>query len=228
MADPQVAVWVLRPDDVQSLGASFTDALSDAERARAARFHVPADALAFTAAHALLRHALSLRWPQVAPRAWTFSTGPHGKPRANEAPGDCNLSHCRALVAVAVSGGPAVGVDVEAHRPALATDDVAAGAFGPRELADLRAQPDEAARLDRFFARWTVKEAYLKATGVGLHDALPDEEFDLASGQARRLRGLTPGAWPAWWWKPEPDATLAVCVAGAEGPPRWAWWPGLG
>ncbi len=223
MAETGIDVWVLRPADVPTLGSDFTAVLSAEERARAARFHVAADAQAFIAAHALLRHALTRRWPHVAPSAWTFSSGPHGKPRAKEAVGDCNLSHCRPMVAVAVSDGPAVGVDVEALTPSLATGEVAERVFGPAELADLREQPDEASRLARFFARWTVKEAYLKATGIGLHDALPSEEFVMADGRAQRVG--EPDRWSAWWWSPTPDVSLAVCVDGVQPKPTWRWWP---
>ena len=46
--------------------------------------------------------------------------------------------------------------------------------FSPTEVAALGALP-EAARPDRFFDYWTLKESYIKARGLGLQ--LPLDQF---------------------------------------------------
>ena len=178
--------------------------LDEGERARAARFRQSADRSSYIAAHGLLRLALSARDPAVAPREWSFGVGAHGKPVLENGPLKFNLSHCRELVAVAITEGAEVGVDVEPVDPRHATDAVARRVYGPTELADLAAQG-----VERFFERWTVKESWVKATGIGLSDDLPSVEIPLVG--TREGRAALDG-WQFQWWTPLPTVKLAVCV----------------
>jgi 4'-phosphopantetheinyl transferase len=59
-----------------------------------------------------------------------------------------------------------VGVDVELVAPIEAVE-MAERFFSPEELAELR-RLEDAARLSRFYELWTLREAYLKARGIGL------------------------------------------------------------
>ena len=84
--------------------------LSEEERERAGALLRPADRRAFTVAHALLRTALSRRRPDVPPSAWTFRTGPAGKPELDgPAVLRFNLTHADGLVACAVAGEAEIG-----------------------------------------------------------------------------------------------------------------------
>jgi 4'-phosphopantetheinyl transferase len=85
-----------------------------------------------------------------------------------------NLSHTAGLVACAVALDRDVGVDVEHLWPPTFDIGLARHHFAPAEVAGLEALPPEARRA-RFFALWTLKEAYIKARGLGL--ALPLERF---------------------------------------------------
>ena len=157
------------------------------------------------------------------PADWRFSSTASGKPGLAGSPLRFNLSHCRELVAVAITEGFEVGVDVEPVEPRHATADVARRVYGPAELADLAAQPDEAHRVARFFERWTVKEAWVKATGVGLDDDLPAFEVRLEDGRAVVERGDA-RPWQFRWWTPRPGLKLALCVGTSEPievTPRW-------
>lgn len=115
--------------------------------------------------------AILAAYLETDPRTLRFVVAPGGKPRL-EARGErvplaFNLSHSRgrALVAVAPSGE--VGVDLERYRRDLPIDRLAARFFSPREIAALRATSDEV-RHAAFFACWTRKEAFVKATGAGI------------------------------------------------------------
>lgn len=207
-----VELFWLAPASLPDGGRPWLALLDDAERARHGRLAQAADRLAFVAAHGLLRLALSRRDPSVPPAAWRFTAGPHGKPLLPAGAPAFNLSHCRELVAVALTGGPAVGVDVEPVVARHATQEVAQRVYGPRELAWQAAAADP---VEAFFERWTVKEAWVKATGEGLHDDLPGFELRLEPGRAFVLHG-DPGPWQLHWWTPVPGVKLGLCVASAE------------
>ena len=135
---------------------------------------------AYVAAHALERALLAVRTGRAA-RDWKFGAGQYGKPRPIARPGEpdirLNLSHTRGLAAVALCTGREIGVDAE--RMGQATPfEVARQVFVPaeRDLLDAH-RPDE--RPEAFYRLWTLKEAYLKATGYGLARALVSCVFAL-------------------------------------------------
>ena len=67
-----------------------------------------------------------------------------------------------------------MGVDVEDTERSGETVEIADQFFSPLEAAALRALPADRQRA-RFFDYWTLKEAYIKARGMGL--AIPLEQF---------------------------------------------------
>ena len=171
-----VHVWFTRPD--RAAGAALTaryDALLSAdERERHRRFHFDRDRHHFLVAHALVRTTLS-RYSQVDPAAWTFTRGPHGRPEiASPAirPGlRFNLSHTPGLVTVAVALDADVGIDVEGLRTRDTSIAIARRFFAPAEVAYLLSRPaPEHPRI--FLEIWTLKEAYIKATGEGFRARL--------------------------------------------------------
>jgi 4'-phosphopantetheinyl transferase len=178
LAKDEAAVWWLATD---AAGAAdmrrWFEMLDQDERARAARFHFEADRRDFIAAHALLR-AMLTSCLDIPSNAWRFSIDADGKPRIDRDIGrpevQFNLSHTRGLVAVAVALHGAIGVDVEKIDGAKADFALAEAHFAPAEVEMLRRTP-EADRAMCFFRLWTLKEAYIKATGAGL--AAPLDSF---------------------------------------------------
>jgi len=172
-----VHVLTVRQDDpdVRTQLERYRALLTDEEHAREARFHFDADKERFVIGRALTRLQLS-RFLGGDPRAWRLVTNAHGRPELaspTRPPLGFNVSHTHGLVACAVTGTPDVGVDVECISRSL-THDIADRFFAPREVADLRRlSPAEQARV--FFDYWTLKEAYIKARGMGL--ALPLAHF---------------------------------------------------
>ena len=158
--------------------------LSRGERLRRDRFMFERNRREFLLTHALLRLALSRHAPAVGPREWTFREGPHGRPEIDgptRAPRLAfNISHTEGLGACLVADEGEVGVDVEAvDRPrdpvrARNLAGIAENFFAPYEIGALRALPELEHRA-RFFTYWTLKEAYIKARGLGL--ALPLDRF---------------------------------------------------
>lgn len=175
----KIYVWYLETEalDDHNLGAAL-NLLSSEERARHDRFVFERDRRDFAAAHALARTTLS-RYEVLSPHAWTFETGPHGKPFISSAPArplSFNISHTHGLVACVVARGLEVGVDVERLDRHVEADLVATSYFAVSEVQDLH-ECRGAARVARFFELWTLKEAYVKATGCGLSHSLSAISF---------------------------------------------------
>ena len=145
--------------------------LSAPERTRAGRFLFQEDKESYVFAHALLRRTLSEMDDSVAPGAWTFDSGPHGKPvlahHGTRGRIAFNLTHTRGVVACACASSGSVGIDVEAIDRRADYMELATGYFALAEIADLR-NATERDRLARFIELWTLKEAYVKAVGRGL------------------------------------------------------------
>ncbi|MBX3233427.1 MAG: 4'-phosphopantetheinyl transferase superfamily protein [Labilithrix sp.] len=149
--------------------------LSDDEVAREGRLHLDADKERFVIGRALVRLQLS-RLLGGDPRELPLVTNPYGRPELASSvrtPIGFNVSHADDLVVCAITGTLDVGVDVERVEPRR-TYGLAHRFFAAREVADLQRR-DEAERARVFFDYWTLKEAYIKARGLGL--ALPLDAF---------------------------------------------------
>jgi 4'-phosphopantetheinyl transferase len=150
------------------------------ETQQAERFAFDQHREQYVLAHGLVRATLSRSAPEVDPTAWRFQRDRYGRPfiaHPQSAEPLCfSLSHTDGLVACVVSPCEAVGIDVEATDRRTAPLEIAETFFSPEELADLLALPPPR-RQDRFFDYWTLKEAYIKARGMGLH--LPLNKFSM-------------------------------------------------
>jgi 4'-phosphopantetheinyl transferase len=149
--------------------------LSQAERARAARFATSQLKIQWSRARFALRSVLA-RYLGIGPEALVFETAEHGKPflldvSGGASPLEFNLSHSGEHVLVAVAWRHPVGVDIEAVRAMDDADAIVERNFSPLERAAYRALPAER-RLSAFFDGWTRKEAFIKAEGQGLHRPL--------------------------------------------------------
>ena len=161
--------------------ALLSQTLSDEERARAARFHFERDRSVYIVGHALMRDMLA-RAVGGSAHDFAFTTGAHGKPEAVLAASAprlrINLSHTRGLAAVAMTQDVDVGVDVEWMSRDSDLLNIAERFFAVDERRQL-ALAAETDRRDCFFAFWTLKEAYIKAIGLGLAMPLADFSFQL-------------------------------------------------
>ena len=183
MQDQTLCIYSLRVDGLTEADvAPWRSGLDAGEIARADRFMFPNSRIEFTAAHALARWALGEALG-VDRRAFSFIPGAHGKPDAwlgdKPAPVSFNLTHTKGIVAVAVSTAPdlALGVDFEALDRNVDLK-VADSYFGPREVAWLMACPDDD-KPEGFLRLWTLKEAFIKATGKGLTQNLASFGFEV-------------------------------------------------
>jgi 4'-phosphopantetheinyl transferase len=181
LPDGEVHVWYAWTSacDTPALRAYYASLLNREETERLARFALDRLKLEYLVTRALCRTVLS-RYAPVAPAAWRFRAGARGKPEIDGAsPLRFNLSNAATLVACAVTRGADVGIDVERIDRETDTAALAQHYFARAELDALAAVPAEHRRR-RFFELWTLKEAYLKATGKGLAGTLDSIAFALS------------------------------------------------
>lgn len=231
LAPDEVHVWLTTPEEIadEALLAAYAAWMNPEEAGRQARFLFARHRHQFLVARALVRTTLS-RYADLPPAAWRFVANGYGRPDVDPAHGlgdlRFNLSHTDGLVAVAVARGE-VGVDVEDTWRRSHTDQIAEHFFAAGEVAGLRALPGERQH-GRFFDLWTLKEAYIKARGMGLAISLQRFAYDLDTGPAIALTidpslGDTPDGWQFYLDAPTDRHRLALAVRFPDGaPPRIA------
>ena len=198
----------------------FLGLLPDDERERAERFRVEAARRRFVLGRTLLRSELSLR-VGGAPDALVLGVGPHGKPHlvkpALDTPPCFNLSHSGDLVVLAIAAVE-VGADVECLRPVAGAEKLARRFFSSAECRAITGL--SGAVRDRAFLRiWTQKEAYLKATGLGVGMRLREVEAEPDPQAPLRLHTIGGDDEEAARWSlHEVELPGAVCTVAAIGP----------
>lgn len=146
----------------------------------------------FGAARAGVRRILAA-YVSCLPRALEIRRTAHGKPFVRGGP--CfSVTHSGGLAFCAVGATRALGIDVERLRPVPDMQKIVHRWFNEAERREWESaqEPSEAT----FFRLWTLKEAYLKAVGVGLSEENAREIMDPERWEAHvvRLAGCLAGA----------------------------------
>ena len=219
----QVHLWCAFTEALRdpSLLARYRRLLDDDECRREERLRIPDDRQRYVITRALVRTLLS-RYAPRAPQEWAFEANSHGRPHIANVEGLArglvfNVSHTRGLVVLAISRERALGVDVE-HQDRSVSPGVLERFFAPAEASAIRALPVEQ-QGRRLLQHWTLKEAYIKARGMGLAIAVRQVSFDLTSDE--RIGFATsptvdddPQRWR--FWQPQVgEYVVAVCAEGA-------------
>ena len=192
--------------------------LSPDERARAQRLRIEAARHRLILARTLLRSELGAILG-VEPRRLEFEVAERGKPFLTSpsppSPPGFNLSHSGDVVVVAIALGE-IGVDVERLRRMTKAERLARRFFGPAEFAAVQSSP-ETARDHLFLRIWTQKEAYLKATGLGVGMPLREVETEPDPTRPVGLRAVSGDRREAARWSlTEVEVPGAVCVVALE------------
>lgn len=184
-----------------------------------------ADSLAFAAlrhdyvvAHGMLRRILA-HYAGGTPASLTLSVAELGKPALAHAPDvHFNLSHSGQLALVAVARSD-VGVDVERWSNRVEVAALASRVFSRVECQELETLATTDDVREGFFAAWTRKEAYMKATGHGITRGFDHFDVTLRPGEQARLCAdrLDDGATERWrmWSLDAGSGYSAALVAAA-------------
>ena len=200
----EVHVWLSFLADVPTpLEAAYERLLDAGERLRHQRYKVEGARREFLVGRALVRTVLS-RYAPTAPADWRFEANEYGRPAIVGAASGLvfNLTHPRGLAALAVARDCDLGIDVESVDRPSASHDLAGRYFSTPEAEFVRAGGSLLA--ERFFAVWTLKEAYIKARGMGLALPLDGFSYDLAVA----------------------SPTIAFADTCPDDPARWRFWRG--
>ena len=223
LADDDVHVWLVFSGEVRdpAVLGRYAALLAPDERARHDRFVFEKDRHQFLVTRGVVRTLLG-RYLDVDPAACVFVADQYGRPALSHPSGSeiaFNISHTRGLVVCAIAREPEIGVDVEDASRGVGPD-LARRFFSPSE-ADALDRLDEPARTARFFEYWTLKEAYIKARGMGL--SLPLDGFSMAwrddgSPCIRFTSAIEddPEAWQFAQFRPGPQYQMAVAVRRRE------------
>ena len=216
----QAHIWCAAVRDFECQLPLFGAMLSSAERARAERFRFPKDRNHYIIRHGILRLLLS-RYLEKRPAEIEFQYGPRGKPQITGGPAQFhfNDSHSGDLALYAFTSVCPIGADIECVRPIPEFEDIASRYFSPREVGMMRALSPED-RMEAFYAGWTRKEAFLKATGEGIGTSLADVEVTLAPGEEAEVLRVPGESQEGAQWKlralsPAPGYLGAIAFQGA-------------
>jgi len=158
----------------------------------------------------------------VPPREVRVQYQPNGKPEIHSFTEPArlrfNLTHSGDLALLALTLDQEIGIDVEQVRPF--PEALQGGLSGKRDLPAIArrffsrqeqdwlfAQPAEE-RDEAFFKIWTLKEAYLKAHGMGL--TLPLDQFSVVPHLAGKEQ------LSFWTFQPEDEFLAALVLFGPE------------
>jgi 4'-phosphopantetheinyl transferase len=220
----QIDVWLTSLRDIcRDLVSDYLRLLSEPERARWQRFLAPDAQLQYLVSRALVRTTLS-RYANVDEHEWQFETNRYGRPHVSQPQFlrdiQFNLSNTTGLVVCAVARDCDIGVDVENVSRTLDIEALAPAVFAATELSDVR-QSSPKDRRNLFYSYWTLKEAYIKARGMGL--SLPLDAFWFDLGGASPLLRVTercpddPERWRFLQYAPTAEHRMAVAVAAPRG-----------
>ncbi len=223
--ESDVYIWYRSTTLLDSDAMKLADQhLSIEERARRDRLRFAADRRDFTIAHDLLRRALS-RYADVRPSDWRFVTNEYGKPSIKSIDPEVqalsfSLSHTRGCVACAMTLSAPLGVDVERSDRSTRVEEIADRHFSVNEAAWLSQCSDELRNI-RFTELWTLKEAFVKAMGVGLSGSLTDVSFRFDEHARIEFSGpsnLDPHEWHFAVFEPADNIRLGVAIRGVARP----------
>jgi 4'-phosphopantetheinyl transferase len=180
-----IIIWAGNPDEVTTDDMTALSQVLDAEeREHHATLKNEAVKRQYILSHVLLRLLISSRF-NAHPSYFRFIRLKWQKPYIQDQSFvdnniDFNISHTNGSVVCAVIESGEIGIDVEICARAMDVDLLAPYCLTKQELKYINSY-SESERNDRFLHIWTLKEAYLKGRGIGLHHPPTDIQVDVSS-----------------------------------------------
>lgn len=223
----EIHVWIADANDFEfaQLMQASQSWLSQEEKQRVERFQFEEHKKQLVLGRYFLRSVLS-EYGITQKEQWRFRYNDYGKPQicAEQQSHPAlffNLSHSKRQFALAISRLEETGIDVEFNKRERLVSKIAKRFFSPTEVSALLEMPEQGQQ-QRFFELWTLKEAYIKACGLGL--GIPLDQFSFAfesdktlSLSIDKLRIDNADHWQIWQLASKPDYNLALAAKSAQG-----------
>ncbi len=222
LTDDEVHLWLADCSDFSSVQvlADCEELLDESEIIRAQRFLFSEHRQRFLLTRGLIRNVLSSYVTTIRPQSWVFENNQYGRPAIVKPQLSRTLhftiSHSRDIVAIAVAAVAEVGVDAEVRKSERPLYKIAKRFFSEQEYADLRSLTP-ALQEQRFYDLWSLKEAYIKACGMGLAIPLRQFSFNLDEEGSIAIsfdaqRNDNPALWEFWQFQVWNHATIALAL----------------
>ena len=215
-------LWFSFLEEIQDekLIAEYRRLLPSSERDKLGRYRFDRHKKRYLVGRALIRTVLS-SCTGVAPDQITLARETHGRPylalSSQGQPLQFSLSYTDGLVAAAVVVEGRVGIDVEYINRNTDCLEIAHKYFSPSEYTELQQLPEIQMR-ERFFELWTLKEAYVKAQGLGLSLALNEVNFNFSDNHSDQITLTSVTISEEKFWQvrllsPSTEHKAALCVS---------------
>ncbi len=219
-SDHGIDVWLIDPAAVLAEESQPQAILTEEERMNYRQFIFPQGRELYLASHVFLRRVLA-QYIGTAPQAVAFSTSITGRPQLRCENGahrvQFNLSHTFGLIAVVVSRDWNCGIDVEYMRETVDIQTLGSALCTPPERDWLLCM-EETAQIDAFFGLWTIKEALLKACGLGVTQDLNNISLIRERHIPHLVVTHSPRiVLPGIWWIESARIASQYCIAIAFG-----------
>ena len=176
-----VHLWCMHTKNLASYAQCLQHHVNSLSSLDEQRFHAYKQLeqrLTFLASRVLLKTLLSQYHPCYEPWQWQLGFSAFDKPHIQQPHSllQFNISHTQGMIVIAFTSCAAIGCDVEHLLRCVPRESLSKRYFSPYEQRALQhGIPQE--QQHRFFALWTLKEACVKACGLGLRLPLPALSF---------------------------------------------------
>ncbi len=224
----------------ENLCPSQGDLLTEDEVSQLKRYVFEKDQWCLIASRKLTRNLMIQLHPRSQWADWYWAPDEMGKPRFIDSAlsnnWKFNLAHTQDAVACIVQQKNEVGIDIENWTRPAHCIELAERFFSREEAHELQNYENDPTQLSRrFFAVWTLKEAFVKALGLGLR--FPLDAFrvelpeDLPRPESQQYTGiqlhwtdnlpesymrLDDQSWELRLWNCPPDLWMATCIQGGQ------------
>ena len=188
----QAHIWFCHPSEFDNsyeldLAKNW---LSKEELKKYQKIFYKEDRIQYLVSHVMLRRVLS-EYIDLHPKLWQYDSNSYGKPFISYKHKiinlQFNLSHTRRLIALIITQKENCGIDIELIRPLNDYFNIARLVFSQNERITMSKINNNDVLKNYFFSLWTLKEAYIKARGIGLSLDLKKISFSFGKNKSINL-----------------------------------------
>ncbi|TEW55972.1 4'-phosphopantetheinyl transferase superfamily protein [Psychromonas sp. RZ22] len=173
-----IDLWFIDPNTISAQSIQdLSSVLSHSEAEKLAQYKNKSAQHTALVTRSISRIILA-NYTQLSASEISFVRNQHGKPELEKNINNVqfNLSHNHHLIVMAVCVNDDIGCDIESPLRKVNIEPITRRYFSKQEHKQLIELNDEK-KQQRFFELWTLKEAFVKATGVGISLGLDTFHF---------------------------------------------------